>query len=44
MNPPRSRILVVDDVVRNLQIVGTQLRQEGYPFRFLASWGRRCDK
>ena len=28
--PPRSRILVVDDITRNLQVVGTMLRQAGY--------------
>ena len=27
---PRSRILVVDDVSKNLQVVGTMLRNEGY--------------
>ena len=30
MNQPKSRILVVDDVVQNLQVVGTMLRNEGY--------------
>ncbi len=27
---PKSRILVVDDITRNLQVVGTMLRNEGY--------------
>src|SRR5262249_11632109 len=30
MNLAKSRILVVDDVVQNLQVVGTMLRNEGY--------------
>ncbi|MEW6159198.1 MAG: response regulator, partial [Verrucomicrobiota bacterium] len=27
---PKSRILVVDDITKNLQVVGTVLRNEGY--------------
>ena len=30
MNPTKSRVLVVDDVVQNLQVVGTMLRNEGH--------------
>ncbi len=30
MNPTKARILVVDDVVQNLQVVGTMLRNEGH--------------
>jgi two-component system sensor histidine kinase/response regulator len=30
MNPSKSRILVVDDISKNLQVVGTMLRNEGY--------------
>ena len=29
-NQPKARILVVDDVLQNLQVVGTMLRNEGY--------------
>ncbi|MBL9175606.1 MAG: hybrid sensor histidine kinase/response regulator [Verrucomicrobiales bacterium] len=29
-SPTRSRVLVVDDIPRNLQVVGTMLRGEGY--------------
>ena len=29
-NRTKSRILVVDDVLQNLQVVGTMLRNEGY--------------
>jgi two-component system sensor histidine kinase/response regulator len=28
--PPRSRVLVVDDIPKNLQVVGTMLRNAGY--------------
>ena len=28
--PPRSSVLIVDDITRNLQVVGTILRQAGY--------------
>ena len=28
--PPKSRVLVVDDIAKNLQVVGTMLRNEGY--------------
>jgi len=28
--PPKSRVLVVDDISKNLQVVGTMLRNEGY--------------
>jgi two-component system sensor histidine kinase/response regulator len=30
MTPPKPRILVVDDVVQNVQVVGTMLRKAGY--------------
>jgi signal transduction histidine kinase len=30
LSPPRSRVLVVDDIPKNLQVVGTMLRNEGY--------------
>ncbi len=29
-SPPRSRVLVVDDIPKNLQVVGTMLRNQGY--------------
>jgi DNA-binding response OmpR family regulator len=29
-SPAHSRVLVVDDVTRNLQVIGTMLRNEGY--------------
>ena len=30
LSPTRSRVLVVDDIPKNLQVVGTMLRNEGY--------------
>jgi sigma-B regulation protein RsbU (phosphoserine phosphatase) len=30
VSPARSRVLVVDDIPKNLQVVGTMLRNEGY--------------
>ncbi len=44
MNPTKSRILVVDDVVQNLQVVGTMLRNEGHDVMPAGSGAQALDR
>ena len=44
MNPVKSRILVVDDVVQNLQVVGTMLRNEGHDVMPAGSGAQALDR
>jgi two-component system sensor histidine kinase/response regulator len=41
---PKSRVLVVDDVVQNLQVVGTMLRNEGYDVMPAGSGAQALDR
>jgi len=40
----RTRILVVDDITRNLQVVGTMLRQAGYEITLTTSGAQALDR